>query len=1286
MNALVLSIVVALCSHATALTFSNSGNVSVYREQSPAAYIALDIILYDQNRQDIFTPGSVTARVVDGFVPGDGLGGTPFQTLSFLHSSDHIRYNESIDYSEWTKEQWDYIVPHTSLVWVPASRLYGAIIVEGAIRGLTFHSHSLNPTWFGEYPTRTIAIEALVTFGNGTTLLLEANTSVIIEGINDAPLLSPLHTSVFWQEGNETSDITDILTHMDGGINITNATGYGIALHPDILVTDVDDRDLISLSSTIVDGCEDTDSLALRQSSNDTQLFADLVAANMSVGWDAKKCRLSVSGQTSLAIYKRILRSISYVSSRTYNNSGVVRVVYTEVMDASVSQVNGSLPSAMASVFISILAVNNPPSIAIASNDTYHTIDFYSVVPSVDVDVYAGLLLSDADDEFFRFAVISIVSGFQLGKDALVLRPSPLYTSAWTTNLTITTAKNGQRIEIEGIATVYTFQQILQSIVLRQLPIGSATPPGDRVLVLSLNVCDDRSGWQVSQAECTSVNTSLTLHFAAPTPRIYASNGTILVRNGTVNATQLPGYTIIVVPPSPMCNMTVVAADGSMPLLDIDEVTGLPYTTRDVDIAYENSTQLLDISLTCENGTVDSKQILVIIDTRHPRVVLSPQYTPKTVDFVHGQENAVCIDISSKLDLVSPSGSVFSTSTADTSLDIFVINDEPAEDLPMRLSLLGTAAGGLFDAGHPLRWRAAMYAEKEKLSLPARRSLAVCFTGMPTYVANDNATVYVNGLPTPQERPFNVSIRIIAWASDALNPPAYSGVDAVERLPSSSFGVIDVTLRAQVQGCMDPAAAYMPCSVNHSFMAYNQSGSAFLDSTALQCENMCVDVDLNGLCDNTCDLSLIRNDTYLCADNYSAYNPTGNFNPLAQVPGECNYPPQLLFVTPNLPPDDIPFIGPSWALDDIQLQPIEGGLVEPPVVLRTPGTPAALVRLWRHAYGSADGNATAIYLRTVPATNPIQVIDGEFGLFSTAARPVALYEVHSAAGPNLALKGEICIQHLEDHELAGGTSSHVIVGAEKYYNELASALDPSRPTVEANAGLVFHALATTTQSDEWVCAVFDDNYRLFASIMKHNIAPATQATNTLSHDIRGEVVVATNSSMQLTGLVRYYSEKAVYCPALQYPLLAAACLATTPDYLVRSCNQSAVYTCLAGLNMSLESGQSECASGAAETAYNCTSACTTYAAVYASNDHCDDILMLICASNCLRRFELEWPAEGRSLLPSEPFRNRGIRRSAFFDNKIFFVSDRIATEEDQPNGMSLYSMHVVTDESGVCAV
>ncbi len=162
--------------------------------------------------------------------------------------------------------------------------------------------------------------------------------NLIVTPVNDAPVLD-------LDADNSSASGVDYKTtfvEFGGPVNITDS---------DVLLSDIDDTNLVSITVTLTNEQEPGD---------EETLFANAGATGLTVNWDSGTNVLTISGAGTIADYKSVLSTVTYDNTRT--NPNTTDRVITFVAD------DGTDTSVIATTFVSVVNVDKAP---VANDDAF---------------------------------------------------------------------------------------------------------------------------------------------------------------------------------------------------------------------------------------------------------------------------------------------------------------------------------------------------------------------------------------------------------------------------------------------------------------------------------------------------------------------------------------------------------------------------------------------------------------------------------------------------------------------------------------------------------------------------------------------------------------------------------------------------------------------------------------------------------------------------------------------------------------------------------------------------
>ena len=503
----------------------------------------------------------------------------------------------------------------------------GATAVADAVwttilQGLQYNNTSDTPTG------RTLTVTAFDDYSLAVVPSMQATDTISVTAVNDAPV----------------TDLNGAPAGTDNTADFTEQTAVLIA--PSATILDVDSANLTSLTATLTarpDG-DAVESLALNAA-------AAVVAAGLTVSYDAATGVLSITGSASTATYQTILAGIQY------NNSSDTPDTTPRTVTVAVN--DGTDASASHDVTVNVAAVNDAPTATNLSAPETYTEDISLnltdiVVSDVDsTDVTVTLTLSDVLAGALSTATANAVtstydpvtgiwsaSGAKADVNALLAGVTFNPALNYNANFTLTTSVS------DGVALPVTGSKAFSTDTpVNDAPTASGVPADVTVTE------DTASNFDLSAVTVVDVDgDNLTVTLAA-------SAGTFAATSGGGGVT--------------------VGGSGTLTLTlqgtatDINTYLGIVSNIQYTGALDANGDNAATFTLTANDGTVDSPVYNGNIDI-----------TP-----VNDAPTATNLDTAE-------------TYTEDTPLNLtdIVVSDVDSTDVTVTLTLSNTAAGALSTA------------------------------------------------------------------------------------------------------------------------------------------------------------------------------------------------------------------------------------------------------------------------------------------------------------------------------------------------------------------------------------------------------------------------------------------------------------------------------------------------------------------------------------------------------------------------------------------------------------
>ncbi|MBF0147079.1 MAG: cadherin domain-containing protein [Magnetococcales bacterium] len=325
--------------------------------------------------------------------------------------------------------------------------------VNAALAGITYLG---NLNSFGS-DTLTIKANDQGNSGTNSTALTDEKTLTITStAVNDAPVI--------------TRGTTTALTFTEG-----NAVGNNTALVIDskLTVTDVDDTTLTGAILTISSGLD---------ASKDQLDFT--ATSSIAKSWDATNGILTLTGSATVADYQTALRQVTFTSMSDDPAAGT-RTITVKVSD-------GKLDSALASYSITVVPVNDAPSLTAGSTLNYTENDAATIIES-------AFTVTDLDNTTLTGGTVTISSGYQSDTndyDTLAFTDSNGITGSWNATTGVLT--------LSGTATKAIYAAALKTITF--VHTGDNPTSTSRTITTIVNDGSASSTAVTSTVAMTAVN------------------------------------------------------------------------------------------------------------------------------------------------------------------------------------------------------------------------------------------------------------------------------------------------------------------------------------------------------------------------------------------------------------------------------------------------------------------------------------------------------------------------------------------------------------------------------------------------------------------------------------------------------------------------------------------------------------------------------------------------------------------------------------------------------------
>ena len=369
---------------------------------------------------------------------------------------------------------------------------------------VSFRSTSDNPTSFGADPTRTVTW--LLNDGAGSNNLSSVTTTTIsVTAVNDAPTLSVATSASFTE-------------------NVAS-----IALSSAVTVSDPDNTTWTGATVKIATGtfAGDGDVLA-----------ADTTGTAITASYDASTETLTLSGTDTLADYRQVLQSVSFVTASdnpTNFGAAPTRTITWVVNDGSGSN---NLSTTQTET-LSITAVNDPPTLSAVASSASYTEQAAATVLS------SALSVSDPDNLKLATATVKITGGTFAG-DGDVLSFSTAGTS-----ISASYNASTETLTLSGSDTLANYRAVLDSVAFSSTSDNPTLFGSDTTRTITW-VVDDGSGSSSLSAPAT---TTVTLTAVNDAPTLTGTTNASFTENSPTPTTLSPSVTV-----SDPDNQTLVGA------------------------------------------------------------------------------------------------------------------------------------------------------------------------------------------------------------------------------------------------------------------------------------------------------------------------------------------------------------------------------------------------------------------------------------------------------------------------------------------------------------------------------------------------------------------------------------------------------------------------------------------------------------------------------------------------------------------------------------------------------
>jgi lipopolysaccharide export system protein LptA len=401
-----------------------------YVENASATTLASAAVATDV---DSLTLANATVQIVDGTFAGDG----DVLATTTTGTSITASYNSTTE----------------TLV------LFGSDTLahyQTVLDRVTFSTPSDNPTNFGADPTRTVTW--LLNDGSGSNNLSTVTTTTIsVTAVNDPPTLTVAASASFTE----------------------NAAS--VALSPAVTISDPDNTTWAGATVKVAGGTFAADGDVLAANTTGTAITAS---------YDPTTETLTLSGSDTLADYRQVLQSVSFVTASdnpTNYGSAATRTITWVANDGSGSN---NLSTTQTET-LSITATNDAPTLSSVATAAAFT------EKATAVTLAGAGSVSDPDNLNLASATVKITGGTFAG-DGDVL-------AATTTGTSITASYNSttETLTLTGSDTLAHYQQVLDSVTFNSTSINP-TNYGSNTTRTVTWVANDGSGSSNLSAPATT--------------------------------------------------------------------------------------------------------------------------------------------------------------------------------------------------------------------------------------------------------------------------------------------------------------------------------------------------------------------------------------------------------------------------------------------------------------------------------------------------------------------------------------------------------------------------------------------------------------------------------------------------------------------------------------------------------------------------------------------------------------------------------------------------------------
>jgi hypothetical protein len=350
---------------------------------------------------------------------------------------------------------------------------------QTALRGVTYHSTSSDPTATASSRTISWQTTDANSDGAGAQSSNSVTSSINLTATANAPVVTPASSGLSYSED-----------------------GVALSVSPSLTLTDADDTQLRGATVSITSGLTFGDALSFTGTSA------------ISGSYDSASGVLKLSGVATLADYQSVLRSVHYSSSSTNPTAiSASRTLSWQVLDNN-SDALGAQSSSAATASITVVGVNQAPTISLRDSISNSSLDFgptgTNIYGSDKISGYRlgdmgaklvrDIMIDDPDSTDLSGATVSISSG-ATGGDTL----------SFTDQNGITGVFSGSVLTLSGTASQYYYQQALRSVTFSNSN-NDADHAGSRTITWAVT--------DAASAPSTAATTTLKVSVTTPPPSV----------------------------------------------------------------------------------------------------------------------------------------------------------------------------------------------------------------------------------------------------------------------------------------------------------------------------------------------------------------------------------------------------------------------------------------------------------------------------------------------------------------------------------------------------------------------------------------------------------------------------------------------------------------------------------------------------------------------------------------------------------------------------------------------